>query len=236
MLRGAVLNGVAAAVPRADGSTGLHRPGDGALLVAEAALGWPFDRPAEATPRSRRSRLGRAAAASDIDSKLAVGGWHYSARFDDLARLAPDGLPLQQRDASGAYLIGEHTFYLYRDAARPGRLARLFVQLGSADRRVARFSGYTGVGVSLAAPFASRPDDETGLALASARNSPAYREQLRAAGRRDDAAETAIELSYLAALRPWLRAQLSLQHVRHPDTDPTLRPASVVQLRVEAAF
>ncbi len=233
VLRTALLDGVPAAVPRADGSTGLHRPGDGALVVAEAALAWPFDRPADGMPRHRRG-LGRAAAAAEVDTKLAVGGWHYSARFDDPARMVPDDRPLQQRGASGAYLIGEHS--VWRDAAQPGRLARVFVQLGSGDRRVARFSGYTGGGVSLTAPFAGRPDDEAGLALASARNSPGYAEQQRTAGQPADAAETAVELSYLAALRPWLSAQLSLQHVRHPGTDPALQPAKVVQLRVEATF
>lgn len=233
-LRLAVLNGVPAAVPRADGRTGLHRPGDGALWVAETAFaGSDTAEDATATRRPRQV-LGRAALAQARDSKLAVGAWHYSARFDDLARVDGAGQPLAQRGSSGVYLITEQL--LWQDAALAGRRLRGFVQLGRGDNRVARFAAYQGLGLSLSSPWATRPDDELGLALAVAHNSAAFTEQLRAAGAAPLASEATLELSYLAALQPWLSLQVSVQQLIRPNTDPARATARLLQLRLEAAL
>ena len=234
VFRAAVLNGVPAAVPRADGGKGLHRPGDGALVVGEVALQLPFNPNADQRTRSRRLRLGRAAHEIERTTKLAIGTWHYTASFEDLARTAPDGSPLRQRGNSGVYLVGEQL--VYRDPAQRARRARVFAQIGFGDDRVSRFSSYTGVGMAFIGAFPARRDDELGIALARARNSNAYLEQQRAVGVAPAGAETTLELTYLAALRPWLSMQVSLQRVHRPNTDPALRDATVGQVRVEVAF
>ena len=51
-----------------------------------------------------------------------------------------------------------------------------------------------------------------------------------------NAAETAIELSYLAQIAPRLAVQPDVQYVIHPNTDSRLRNAMVAQLRVELKF
>ena len=101
---------------------------------------------------------------------------------------------------------------------------------------MSRFSSYTGVGMAFIGAFPARRDDELGIALARARNSNAYLEQQRAVGVAPAGAETTLELTYLAALRPWLSMQVSLQRVHRPNTDPALRDATVGQVRVEVAF
>lgn len=62
VLRLALLNGVPVNVPRANGSMGLHRRGDGLLLVAEADLLVSAGAADSALDQPNRWRLGRAAA------------------------------------------------------------------------------------------------------------------------------------------------------------------------------
>lgn len=233
-LRAAVLNGVPVAVPRADGRTGLHRPGDGALWVAEVALQGPAPLADVATTGRPLSVLGRAARSQMHDSKLALGLWHHGARFDDLARVDSGGQPLLRRGISGGYLIAEQL--LWHDPALASHRLRGFVQFGRGDNRVSRFVAYRGLGLSLSSPWPSRPDDDLGLALAVARTSSGFAEQQRAAGVSPHAAESALELSYLATLQPWLKLQASAQQVRRPDTDSAPKAARLLQLRLDAAF
>lgn len=234
VLRAALLNGMPAALPRADGRKGLHRPGDGALAVGEAGLVWPPGAAAEDAARSRRPRVGRAAAARERDGKLALGAWHYTATFDDLARRSADGTPLQHRGSTGAYLVGEQL--VFRDAQHPQRRARAFAQLGRGDGRVNRISSYAGLGATFTGVHPARGDDEIGIALAVARSSPAFVERERALGRAADAAERTLELTWLVSVRPWLSVQPGLQRVRNPNADPSLRDATVAQLRFEVVF
>jgi len=103
VLRVAVLNGVPAAVPRTDGRSGPYRTGDGVLLVGEAALLLPEFSISEERARSRRLRLGRAASSIERDTKIAIGGWHYSADFSDLSRKAAGSTP---RNAIAVFRVG----------------------------------------------------------------------------------------------------------------------------------
>lgn len=81
-----------------------------------------------------------------------------------------------------------------------------------------------------------RPADEFGIAGAMARNGAQYIAGQQQVGLPVNAAETAIELSYLAQIAPWLAVQPDLQYVIHPNTDSRLRNAMVAQLRVELKF
>jgi porin len=49
-------------------------------------------------------------------------------------------------------------------------------------------------------------------------------------------AETAIEATYLAQINDWLAIQPDIQYVVRPNTDPTVKDALVLQLRMELAF
>ncbi|MFO5243995.1 carbohydrate porin, partial [Salmonella enterica subsp. enterica serovar 1,4,[5],12:i:-] len=78
-------------------------------------------------------------------------------------------------------------------------------------------------------PFRSRPDDEAGVALATAVFGDRYRRSL---GPGAEAAETALELTYSAKLTDWLTVQPDLQWVLDPSGDPALRDAWVVGVRL----
>lgn len=237
VVRAALMDGVPTAVPRADGSTGLRRPGDGLLWVAEAALLLPGYIPEASPARGRRQRLGRAAADLQRDTKLALGAWHYTGSFDDLlARSGEAGIqgPLQHSGTSGAWLIGEQV--LHREAPNGGRRLTGLAMLGFADSKVNQFGRFFGAGLTLAAPFRNRPDDEIGVAIAKAYNGAEWLEASRLDGKPATDAETVYELSWLLQVTPWLGLQPAFQYVRNPGTDPGLRDARVLMLRMQIAL
>jgi porin len=208
VVRLALLDG--APVGRADGSSQIFAAGDGVLLVGEVAL---LVRPdSTGQPRERRFRIGRGMRRPYAD-KVALGGWYYTAQFPDLSETLPTGGPVLHQGSRGAYLIGDKTVL----SAGPGRTPMLtaFVQLGWGDGRVNQIGGYLGGGVALAGPFRGRAQDEMGLAVAAALNGSHYERAQTEAGL-SAAGETAVELTYLAQLTPWLAMQPDVQYVVHP--------------------
>ena len=223
VLRAALLDGVP--LIRPDGTYRLFQGGDGLLAVGELAL---LDRPSDAALADPRSRLGRNAMLPPYDGKLALGAWHYTttlARFDD-------GTGATQHGTSGAYLVGDRI--VARDTTDPNRNVALFVEIGAADDRVNRFGTYFGGGLVVSGPIRSRPGDELGLAVATARNGADYRHQASQLAR-TARAESVLELSYLVQATSWLAVQPDLQYVVTPDSNPAIPNAWVFALRVEIA-
>ncbi len=236
VLRGAVLNGVPVNVPRADGAKGIRRSGDGLFLIGEAAVVWPRANAASASngaPSSPRQHLGREAGNAEREGKLAVGAWRYTAQFDSLSQTDASGAPVRER-ANGFYGIAEQV--VYRDVRRPGRRVTAFVQCGLGDQDVFRFGRYVGVGATFSGYVPGRAGDEFGIAIASARNGSPYLASERRQGRAADAAETAIEATYLAKLAPWLSLQPSVQYIVHPGTVPSRNNATAALLRFEVTL
>jgi porin len=226
--RSAVLNG--APVNRPDGSTRLFASGDGALLVTELAF---LSRPdtARGEPHNPRFRIGRLLTPRPYDGKVAVGAWHYTARFPDLVDTLASGDPVQHQGSSGAYAIADRALWSAAHG-RPGTLAA-FAQLGLGDDRVNQIGSYVGVGLNLAGAFPGRAMDELGLALGSARNGSHF-ERLHAGTDAATGGETTVELTYLAQLGEWFSLQPDLQYVRAPGGAGATRNAFVVALRIAA--
>src|SRR5262249_41617988 len=129
IVRAAVLDGVP--LDRPDGTRKIFAKGDGLLLVGEAVY---LYRPvASEQPRTRQFRIGRGCC-GPYTGKLALGAWYYSATFDDLARVRPDGQPVRHRGSRGVYLLADQT--VYQDNNRPERRLALFGQFGIGDPRV----------------------------------------------------------------------------------------------------
>ncbi len=230
VIRTAVLDGVP--VERPNGSHGIFEPGDGALFVGEVAF---LDRPALRTaPMSDRFRLGRQAMLGDYDQKIALGGWYYTASFDDLSETQANGQPVRHRGSSGFYVLADRL--LYRDSEQSGRKLTGFIQAGLGDDRVDRFGAYLGVGLTAVGLFESRPSDELGLGLAYAHNGSHYLSAQRMQGLPVTSAEKTIELTYLMPLTTWLALQPDLQYVITPNTTPTIPNALAFLLRIEMAF
>jgi porin len=233
VLRAAILDG--APVDRENGTPSPFDQHDGVLLAAEAA--W-LTRPGASDqggdqPVNGRFRIGRHGTPLPYDDKIAVGAWYYTARFDDLAPIASVGRPLRSGE-EGGYLLMDRL--LFQPGDDPARRLSGFVQIGVANGAADRFGTYIGVGLALSGAFSNRPDDEMGLAMAMARNGSSYLDAQRRAGSGVDAAETAVELTYLAPVASWFAIQPDVQYVIHPDTNPRLHGATVLQMRFELTF
>jgi porin len=206
----------------------LDARGDGLLLVGEAAF--LFRPTSREPPRNPHFRLGRFAGLPPYTAKIALGTWHYSAKFSDLSETTPDGQPVQHRGSSGAYVLADLT--LYKDSKRPARRLTLFGQFGLGDARVNHFARYTGIGIVMSGLLRARENDELGVAIAAAHNSAHFAAQQSRPAR----AEATLECTYLAPLTSRLAIQPDLQYVLHPDTDLARKNALVAMLRFELSF
>jgi porin len=75
-----------------------------------------------------------------------------------------------------------------------------------------------------------------GLGTATSFTGRPFRSAQELAGEPVDRHETAIELTYRAALTDWLTLQPSTQDVVNPGTSPALDDAWVIALRFEISF
>jgi porin len=230
VFRIAVLDGVP--YDRPNGSRGAFRPGDGALIVAEAAY---LVRPAPIDePSDRRFRIGRAAEQLPYTDKFAIGAWYYTATFDDLSEVTATGQPVQHRGSGGAYALIDKQ--LIAPSEHGDRLLTGFLQLGLGDDKVDRFGSYIGAGLVGTGYIRGRPKDEMGISVAAARNGSHYITAQQQLGLGVHQSEVTIEMTYLTQYNAWLAIQPDLQYVISPNTDPTLRNALMFQLRFEVAF
>ena len=173
---------------RPDGSTGIFKSGDGALLVSEVSY---ID--AGNSGEAQRKTGFRAGPTLDepaYDGKIALGGWYYTARFPDLSEVDASGDPVQQRGSGGAYLLADRV--LYRAPGEDGGRLAGFVQAGLADPRVNRFGSYLGAGLVGTGFVPGRPNDQLGAAVAIARNGAHFRSAQQALGTPANRAEIAI--------------------------------------------
>ncbi len=230
VVRAALLDGVP--VVRPDGSRASFRGGDGLLMVGEFA--WLSRGGGEAgmSQPATRDRIGRFSSLAPYDHKLAIGAWRYTGRYPDLGDVDAAGAPLSRRGSSGAYVVGERLL-TGGDAGTRGRLAA-FAQAGMADARTNRFGRYLGAGIVGSGWGPMNDGDQLGLSVAHARNGNHYLSSQSASGVRR--AETTFELSYLMQLSKYVTVQPDLQYVVHPNSDPSLSNALVLQIRFEVAF
>ena len=230
ILRAAVLDG--APVDRPDGGHHVFARGDGLLLVGEAGV---LTRPVpEDRPRGSRFRLGRGGASRPYDGKLAVGGWYYTAKFDDVSERESPGRPVRQSGSAGAYVLADEL--VHRSAAQPRRQVNVFAELGLGDSRVNRFGFYAGGGLVFSGLLPALENDELGLAVALARNGSHFLALQRQDAVPVTGAETAVELTWLVQIGKHLALQPDLQYVLRPGTDPTRKDALALALRFEISY
>jgi porin len=170
----------------------------------------------------------------EYDAKVAVGGWYYTATFDDLSETQPNGHAVRHRGSGGLYVLADQL--LYRDPDQSARKLTGFVQAGLGDDRVDRFGAYLGTGLTAVGLFEGRASDELGLGLAYSRNGSHYVSAQLMQGSPVAKSEKTIELSYLIPLNAWLALQPDLQYVITPNTTPAIPNALAFQLRIEISF
>lgn len=206
------------------------------LLAAEGTPGDP-DHPKRTTLRFDDGEglllAGEVQGSAGAFSKLALGGWRYTARFDDVLTTLSNGSPRRHRGNHGAYALAESTL---RNGAGGSPQITAFVRFGIAAGAFNALDQYIGAGLVWTGPLRGRPGDQLGLAVASARNGDRFRRAMRLAGTPVGARETNIELTYRLAATDWLVLQPDLQYIVSPGMDPGLRNALVLGLRFELSW
>jgi len=148
-------------------------------------------------------------------SKLALGGWYYTASFDvQGGALDPAVRPERARGNFGVYglVSGKLGNPLgVDDAGLAG-----WVRLGLANPRFNSFADYLGAGLVYTGLLPERHDDQLGLSAANAFTGGPFRAAQRAAGEPLTAAESVVELTYRVQLATWLFVQPDFQCVIHP--------------------
>jgi porin len=162
-------------------------------------------------------------------TKLALGAWSYTGRFDSLADVDPtSGALAQRRGNRGVYALVDVAI-----GESDGRRLDAFARVGVAEDKFNAVANYLGAGVVLSAPLSGRPDDQLGLAVATAGTGNAMRRLASGSGASLQRRETTVELTYRASLTDWLTVQPDIQYVRQPGFDPGLQDAWVIGLRLE---
>ncbi len=179
-------------------------------------------------------RIGRNSGLPPYDGKLAVGGWYYTASFDDLSERGPAGTPVRHHGSGGVYGLADAPLYQSATGASgSARQVHAFLQAGCGDSRVDRFGSYAGAGLALSGLLPALANDELGLAVALARNGSHFLDQQRQDALPVTGTETALELTWLLQVGKHLALQPDLQYILHPGTDPTRKNALAVALRFE---
>jgi porin len=161
--------------------------------------------------------VGYVDAAHELPAKAAIGVWHTTASFEDIAGVTRGG-------NSGAYVITELPLTKIRADGNLG----LFLQFGFARASRNEVGRYFGGGLHWIAPFAGREEDEFSAGVAHARLSNTHR-QPNGLRRR---AETAIELSYAYQLNDWLVVQPDIQFVIDPGSHDEIDDAVTTGIRI----
>lgn len=157
---------------------------------------------------------------------IGVGAWLYSADFELI-----EPLPNTSRDNGNSGIYGFVDVPVL--SSDEGLKLNAFLRYGVADDRFNVFDSYIGAGALMTGFLPGRPDDQVGIAVASARTGNPWR---RAAGSPVDSHETAIELTYSTQVNEWLRIQPDIQYVLNPGVDPSLENALVLGVRVEISL
>ncbi|WP_420478117.1 carbohydrate porin [Brevundimonas sp. FT23028] len=197
----AAVNAEAGALGDSGVDTGLD---SGALLLAEAGL---------------NGRI-----------RVAVGGWRYSERQDDIRDTDPLGDP-EPRWAQGAYMLAEGVVY----ETEGGLTARAFLRIGASDGDTTDFRGGWQGGVRLDHVFPSRPDAALSFGVHQGLLSGKARANIRDTGLDPAHAEEGVELTYADTVGP-LTVQPSLQWINNPGGDRDARDVVVATLRLSVAL
>ena len=152
--------------------------------------------------------------------KLAAGGWYRTSRFVD-----PAGRPREHNH--GLYAIAEA-----RVLHGTGMTIDAFLQLGLADADHNKLDHYIGAGLTAVGLVPLRPDDSVSVGMARAHTSYRYREAVPGS----DSAETALEITWRAALNEHLVVQPDIQYIINPGAEKALGNAWLLGIRGELSW
>ncbi|MBU4445849.1 carbohydrate porin, partial [bacterium] len=186
----------------------------------------------------RGLKRGRNSAAIEIPDdrylKIALGGWYYSAEFDDLYNDYSSENPVLHKGNWGVYALGEKILYSQKNNPAGGLSA--FFRVGLADKRINRIDKYIGTGVVFSGISRKRFTGQTGIAIAAAHNSEIYKKAMLQQNKKIDNWEVNLEFSNRIMINKWLYFQPDIQYILNPGSDLANNNALTVGMRIELSF
>ena len=153
-------------------------------------------------------------------TKLLLGGWNYTGKFDSFTQSTSDGTPRQLYGSRGMYVGGATRLF---DQGH-GRGIDGFANLGFAGSRTNEVAASLNFGFTYTGPLAARPHDKLGLAFGVVKASGALKQGDLAAGITPTSYEKNLELSV-----PRSHQRLAHRAARRPGTGRI--PASMPDAR-----
>lgn len=155
-------------------------------------------------------------------ARITTGVWRYTRNCDAVASGSAE------RDAQfGGYASIERQF---------GEHVAVYGRIGAANAKVSRIGLYTGGGVVHTGGLLPGRDDAIGFAFGYARNGSDYRDAMAADGVDVTSGEQAYEITWRIPFGEHVVLQPDVQFVVDPDSNPAIKDALVVILRVELSL
>lgn len=161
--------------------------------------------------------------------RVGLGAWMYTSRTKGIFDEELDRRGWDEQRTRGIYSLAEYS--IYSNDAR-NREIGVFGRAGLADPYVNRLGYFVGGGVTMDGLFSGKLENSLGLGIVSAFNGKDYKDAQRQLGKQVDNAETIIEATVLLELQEHFQIQPDIQYVFNPTTDPTIKNALVVAMRV----
>lgn len=162
--------------------------------------------------------------------KLALGGWSYSERQEDIRAADAAGAPLR-RAAFGFYALAEKSL---RKADKRAQVTG-FGRIGVAGSESTDFRGGFQAGLLAQGFWRSAPEAQASFGFRYAALNASARANARERGA-DPANEMGLEITYAHPLTRHFTVQPDVQVVLHPGGAADRPPAVVLGLRVSASF
>lgn len=162
---------------------------------------------------------------------LALGGWMYTKKADDLIKVDANGAPLKRRNFGG-YVLSSYLFYHDKD----DRGLNAFFRPSFADGNVKQVSYAYEVGMVGTKWVPTRPDGEIGVAFAQAINADKHRDSVAAGGSTAKHSEYVLDVYYRDKVVPGFSLQPDFQYIVNPGTVPNVGNAVVFGLRADLNF
>ncbi len=167
-----------------------------------------------------------------MPNKLAVGGWRYTQKFDDLIDVDTSGNPVQ-RHSQGAYLVSSYQFY-HNKAAKQNLGA--FFRAGASDDDIQAVDWSYQLGMTGNGWLPKRVDSEIGLGFTQSHISDKYIHAQQIAGDTSEHNEYGVELYYRDRVYPGIAVQPDLQYIINPGATPQADNALELSLRLDVNF
>jgi porin len=162
--------------------------------------------------------------------RLAIGGWRYGDKQDDIRDTGPLGDPARTV-AQGVYVLAEGTFY----EADDGFSARAFLRAGASDGDTTDFRGGWQAGLRLDHLAVSRPDSAFSIGVHRGLMSDKARANLGDGGVMPAEAEQGVEITYADTVGR-VTFQPSLQWIDNPGGDRDAEPVVAATFRISVAL